>query len=152
MTFCEVSQFLVGNKFLKQTGQVLEPKDEVIIPKSFGRKDMGKVDQLEFDRVLEFLRVASLDWCKIVDEKKTTGVEVVAPLTLKELHKLVQLLQENVGNKNREMRLKSDEMVQHFMDVADTKVPAESLIDPLHPFLIVADDPQHAEAERHLKS
>ena len=143
---------MVGNKFLKQTGQVLEPKDEVIIPKSFGRKDMGKVDQLEFDRVLEFLRVASLDWCKIVDEKKTTGVEVVAPLTLKELHKLVQLLQENVGNKNREMRLKSDEMVQHFMDIGDAKVPAKSLIDSLHPLLIVADDPQHAEAERHLES
>ena len=143
---------MVGNKFLKQTGQILEPEDEIIIPESFGRKDMGKVDQLEFDRVLEFLRVASLDWCKIVDEKKTTGVEVVAPLTLKELHKLVQLLQENVGNKNREMRSKSDEMVQHFMDVADTKVPAESLIDPLHPLFIVADDPQHTEAERHLES
>ena len=143
---------MVGNKFSKQTRQILEPKDEVIVPKSFCRKDMGKVDQLEFDRVLEFLRVASLDWCKIVDEKKTTGVEVVAPLTLKELHKLVQLLQENVGNKNREMRLKSDEMVQHFMDVADTKVPAESLIDSLHPLFIVADDPQHAEAERHLES
>ena len=143
---------MVGNKFSKQTGQVLEPKDEVIIPKSFGRKDMGKVDQLEFDRVLEFLRVPGLDWCKIVDEKKTTGVKVVAPLVLEEPQKLVQLLQENVGNENREMRLKSDEMVQHFMDVADTKVPAESLIDSLHPLLIVADDPQHAEAERHLES
>ena len=152
MTFYEVSQFLVGNKFLKQTGQVLEPKDEVIVPKSFCRKDMGKVDQLQFDRILEFLHVASLNRCKIINEKKTTGVKVVAPLILEELHKLVQFLQENVGNKNREMRFKSDEMVQHFMDVADTKVPAESLIDSLHPLFIVADDPQHTEAEGHLES
>ena len=113
---------------------------------------MGKVDQLQFDRVLEFLHVASLNRCKIINEKKTTGVKVVAPLILEELHKVVQLLQEKVGNKNREMRFKSDEMVQHFMDVADTKVPAESLIDSLHPFFIVTDDPQHAEAERHLES
>ena len=152
MTFCEVSQFLVGNKFSKQTRHILEPKDEVIVPKSFCRKDMGKVDQLQFDRVLEFLHVASLNRCKIINEKKTTGVKVVAPLILEELHKVVQLLQEKVGNKNREMRFKSDEMVQHFMDVADTKVPAESLIDSLHPFFIVTDDPQHAEAERHLES
>ena len=113
---------------------------------------MGKVDQFESNRVLEFLRVASLDWCKIVNEKKTTGVKVVAPLILEELHKLVQLLQEDVGNKDREMRFKSDEMVQHFMDVTDTEVPAESLIDSLHPLLIVADDPQHTEAEGHLES
>ena len=113
---------------------------------------MGKVDQLQFDRVLEFLHVASLNRCKIINEKKTTGVKVVAPLILEELHKVVQLLQEKVGNKNREMRFKSDEMVQHFMDVADTKVPAESLIDSLHPLFIVADDPQHTEAERHLES
>ena len=143
---------MVGNKFSEQTRQILEPKDEVIIPKSFSRKDMGKVDQFESNRVLEFLRVASLDWCKIVNEKKTTGVKVVAPLILEELHKLVQLLQEDVGNKDREMRFKSDEMVQHFMDVTDTEVPAESLIDSLHPLFIVADDPQHTEAEGHLES
>ena len=112
---------------------------------------MGKVDELEFDRVLEFLRVASLDWCKIVDEKKTTGVEVVAPLILKELHKLVQLLQENVGNQNRLFGVKSDEVGEHVVNVFGTQASTKSFVQPLHPLLVVTDDSKHAETKGDLE-
>ena len=101
---------------------------------------MGKVDQLEPDRALELLDIASLEGGKVIDKEQTAGIQMVTPLTAEELNKLLELLQENVGNQNRLLGVKSDEIGEHVVNVFGAQASTKSFVQPLHPLLVVTDD------------
>ena len=116
---------------------------------------MGKVDQLEPDRALELLDIASLEGGKVIDKEQTAGIQMVTPLTAEELNKLLELLQENVGNQNRLLGVKSDEVGEHVVNVFGAQASTKSFVQPLHPLLVVTDDSKHTETkgdlEEHIK-
>ena len=106
---------------------------------------MGKVDELEPDRALELFDLASLEGGKVIDKEQTARIQMVASLTAKELNKLVQFLQENVGDQNRLLRIQSDEIGEHVVNVFGAEASTKSFVQPLHPLLVVTDDSKHAE-------
>ena len=106
---------------------------------------MGKVDELEPDRALELFEIASLEGGKVIDKQQAARIQMVTSLTAKELHKLLQFLQENVGNQNRLLGVKSDEVGEHVVNVFGTQASTKSFVQPLHPLLVVTDDSKHAE-------
>jgi len=108
---------------------------------------MGKVDQLESDRALELLKIASLEGGKVIDKEQTARIQMVASLTAKELNKLVQFLQENVGDQNRLLRVQSDEIGEHVVNVFGAEASTKSFVQPLHSLLVVTDDSKHAETK-----
>ena len=112
---------------------------------------MGKVDELQPDRPLERLEIACLEGGKVIDEEQTAGIQMVKPLTAEKLYKLLQPLQENVGNQNRLLSVESDEIGEHVVDVFGTQATTKSLVKPLHPLLVVADDSKHTEAKGDLE-
>ena len=112
---------------------------------------MCKVDELQPDGALEVLQIASLEGSKVIDKEQTACIQMVMPLTAKELNKLLQFLQENFGNQNRLLSVKSDEVREHFVNVFAAQASTKSFVQPLHPLLVVADDAKHAEAKGDLK-
>ena len=112
---------------------------------------MGKVDQLESDRALELLEIASLEGGKVIDKEQTARIQMVASLTAKELNKLVQFLQENVGDQNRLLRIQSDEIGEHVVNVFGAEASTKSFVQPLHSLLVVTDDSKHAETKGDLE-
>ena len=116
---------------------------------------MGKVDQLEPDRALELLDTASLEGGKVIDKEQTARIQMVTPLTAEELNKLLELLQENVGDQNRLLGVKSDEVGEHVVNVFGAQASTKSFVQPLHPLLVVTDDSKHTETkgdlEEHIK-
>ena len=112
---------------------------------------MGKVDELEPDRALELLDLASLEGGKVIDKQQTARIQMVTSLTAKELHKLLQFLQENVGNQNRLLGVESDEVGEHVVNVFAAQASTKSFVQPLHPLLVVTDDSKHAETKGDLE-
>ena len=90
----------IQNKFFKQFAQIFETMDEIIICDSVGWKDMSKVNKLQLHRAFELLHISNLEGVKVINKKQTACIKMVTPLTAKEVHKLFQFLQENLGNKN----------------------------------------------------
>ena len=112
---------------------------------------MGKVDQLEPDRALELLDTASLEGGKVIDKEQTARIQMVTPLTAEELNKLLELLQENVGDQNRLLGVKSDEVGEHVVNVFGAQASTKSFVQPLHPLLVVTDDSKHTETKGDLE-
>jgi hypothetical protein len=97
---------------------------------------MGKVDELEPDRALELFEIASLEGGKVIDKQQAARIQMVTSLTAKELHKLLQFLQENVGNQNRLLGVKSDEVGEHVVNVFGAQASTKSLFSLFTPSLL----------------
>ena len=76
---------------------------------------------------------------------------MVTSLTAKELHKLLKFLQENVGNQNRLLCVKSDEIGEHVVNVFSAQASTKSFFQLLHSLLVVTDDSKHAETKGDLE-
>ena len=72
---------------------------------------------------------------------------MVTLLTAKEVHKLFQFLQENLGNKNWLLFVKSNEIGEQIINVDGRQALTKSFIPPLHPILVVSGNSHHTEAK-----